>query len=54
MPGYAGERSVAVLVQLFLHVIGGGILAVFFYMTTVQSMTSLAVLRAAGLSARAG
>jgi hypothetical protein len=52
MPGYSGERSVAVIVQLCLYVIGGGILATFFWMTTVQSTTSLAVLRAAGLPAR--
>jgi hypothetical protein len=52
MPGYSGERSVAVLVQLCLYAIGGGILATFFWMTTVQNTTSVAVLRAAGLSAR--
>lgn len=53
MPGYAGEQGTTRLVQFCLYLISGGVLATFFWMITVQKSSSLAVLRASGLSGRA-
>lgn len=52
MPGYKGELMTTQLVQVCLYVIGAALLATFFWMVTVQKAPSLAVLRAAGLTAR--
>lgn len=52
MPGYRGELMTTQLVQACLYVIGAALLTTFFWMVTVQKAGTLAVLRAAGVSAR--